>query len=118
MAGPCVLVVEDNPDGAEALRVLLSLCGLRPELARDGPEGVRRALELRPAAAVVDIGLPGYDGFEVARRVRAALGPSVRLVAHTAWAGPDARRRAREAGFDAFLGKPADPAELFALLGA
>jgi CheY-like chemotaxis protein len=118
MGEPCVLVVEDSPDGAETLRLLLQTRGLRAEVAPDGPEGVRKALELRPAAAVVDLGLPGYDGFEVARRVRSALGPSVRLVAHTAWTGPDARRRAREVGFDGFVGKPAEPAELMRLLGA
>jgi CheY-like chemotaxis protein len=113
----CVLIVEDNPDGAESLRLLLEARGVRAVLAPDGVEGVRLGLELRPRAAVIDIGLPGLDGYAVCRRLRAALGPEATLVAHTAYAGGDAPERAREAGFDALLTKPTEPAELLRLLG-
>jgi two-component system CheB/CheR fusion protein len=112
----CVLIVEDNLDCAESLRLLLELKGARAFLAADGPEGVRLGLELRPRAAVIDIGLPGLDGYEVCRRLRAALGPAATLVAHTAYAGGDTPKRAREAGFDELLVKPTEPAELLRML--
>jgi DNA-binding response OmpR family regulator len=113
-----VLIVEDSPDGAESLRLLLEASGVRADVATDGPEGVRLGLELRPRAAVIDIGLPGLDGYEVCRRLRAALGSQAVLLAHTAYAGGDAPERAREAGFDALLVKPTEPAELLRMLGA
>jgi len=112
----CVLIIEDNLDGAESLRLLLEARGIRAYLAPDGPEGVRMGLELRPRAAVVDIGLPGFDGYEVCRRLRRALGPSAKLVAHTAYAGGDAPERAARAGFDTLLAKPSEPADLLRLL--
>jgi CheY-like chemotaxis protein len=112
----CVLIVEDHPDGRETLRLLLKLFGFHVEVAADGLEGVQKGLALHPAAAVVDIGLPEMDGYEVARRLRQALGPGLRLIAHTAYASPDSRERARQAGFDALLSKPADIDELLRLL--
>jgi CheY-like chemotaxis protein len=74
-------------------------------------------LALRPRAVVVDIGLPGFDGYEVCRRLRAALGTKAVLVAHTAYAGGDAPERAAAAGFNALLAKPTEPADLLRLLG-
>jgi CheY-like chemotaxis protein len=115
-ARPDVLLVEDNPDGRESLRMLLTILGFTVEAAADGEEGVRLGLELRPPAAVLDIGLPGIDGYEVARRLRAGLDGGVLLIAHTAWSGPEGRERARAAGFDALLGKPADVREMARLL--
>ena len=114
----CILVVEDNADAAESLRLLLEARGARAEVAADGVEGVRLGLELRPRAAVIDIGLPGLDGYEVCRRLRGALGPTAKLVAHTAYAQGDAPERAREAGFDHLMAKPSEPADLLRLLGA
>lgn len=111
-----VLVVEDNPDGRESMRMLLELLGYRTEVAGDGEEGVRRALAARPRVAVVDIGLPRLDGYEVARRVRAALGRGIFLIALTAYKGPEYRRQALAAGFDAHVGKPADWDELSPLI--
>lgn len=113
---PDVLVVEDNRDGRESLRLLLNLAGLRVETAADGEEGVAKGVAQRPRAAVVDIGLPAMDGFGVARELRLALDGDVLLIAHTAWDGPESRERAREAGFDHFLGKPCDVDELLGLL--
>jgi CheY-like chemotaxis protein len=115
-ARPDVLLVEDNEDGRESLRLLLTMLGFTVEAAADGEEGVRLGLELRPLAAVLDVGLPGMDGYEVARRLRAGLDGGVLLIAHTAWSGPEGRERAKAAGFDALLGKPADVREMARLL--
>jgi two-component system, sensor histidine kinase len=104
-----VLVVEDDADSRDTLGLLLRLWGHEVEVAADGREGLERALAWRPDVAVVDIGLPLLDGYEVAKRVRAALGPAVRLIALTAY---DDRRRALDAGFDHHLRKPADANEL------
>ena len=102
-----ILVVEDNPDSRETLRTLLELWGHHVEVAGDGRQGVEKALDWRPEVAVVDIGLPLLDGYEVARRVRAALGRSIFLIALTGYGQPHDHRRAFEAGFDAHLVKPA-----------
>ena len=115
-AGRRMLIVEDNPDGRETLRMMLEMWGHRVEVAADGQQGVEMALALRPEAALVDIGLPLLDGYEVARRVRAALGREVFLIALTGYGQPHDHRRAFEAGFDAHLVKPADPEELRKLL--
>ncbi len=112
-----VLVVEDNPDGRESLRDLLEIWGHEVSLAVDGPEGVEKALSLRPDLALVDIGLPGLDGNEVARRIRAVLGSEdIALIAMTGYGQPEDRRRALQAGFDRYLVKPVDPAILSRLL--
>jgi CheY-like chemotaxis protein len=85
-------------------------------VAADGLRGVQQALAWRPEVAVVDIGLPLLDGYEVARRVRAALGEGIRLIALTSYCRPEDRRQAFEAGFDYHLAKPADPEEMSRLL--
>lgn len=113
---PDVLIVEDNPDGREALRLLLRACGYTVEVAEDGAEGVRKGLELRPLAAVVDIGLPILDGLDVARELRRVLGGSVLLIAHTAYSTPEWQQRAIEAGFNCFLCKPCEVADLLQML--
>jgi signal transduction histidine kinase/CheY-like chemotaxis protein len=112
-----VLLVEDSADAREILRMILELSGYLVTCAEDGPGGVAAALRCRPGAALVDIGLPGYDGYEVARRIRAAPeGASVLLVALTGYGQPADRRRAEEAGFDLHFVKPVDPSRLIALL--
>jgi len=107
-----VLVIEDNPDSRESLRILLQMWGHEVEVAGDGCDGVRKALSWVPEVAVVDIGLPGLDGYQVARRVRAVLGSRVRLIALTAYNSAEDVRSAHQAGFDVHLGKPADLDEL------
>jgi CheY-like chemotaxis protein len=107
-----VLVIEDNPDARESLRLLLELMGYRADVAVDGAEGVERALDLCPEVALVDIGLPRLDGYEVARRLRAAFGRDIVLVACTAYGQPEDRLRALEAGFDIHLVKPMSMEEL------
>jgi CheY-like chemotaxis protein len=103
-----VLVVEDHPDGRETLCILLQLLGHRVAAASDGVAGVELALAWRPEVALVDIGLPLLDGYDVARRLRAALGHDLVLVACTAYGQPEDIRRARAAGFDGHLVKPLD----------
>lgn len=90
----------------------LAYGGLAVESAADGAEGLRLGLERRPRVAVVDIGLPLVDGYEVARGLRRGLGRGVVLIAHTAYCTHEDRELARRAGFDFFLSKPAAPEEL------
>jgi CheY-like chemotaxis protein len=104
-----VLVIEDNADAREMLRIALELDGHRVETAADGVTGVETALRSTPDLVLVDIGLPELDGYAVARRLRAALGARVTLVALTGYGQTEDRRRASEAGFDAHLVKPVDP---------
>ena len=104
-----VLVIEDNADAREMLRLALELDGHRVETAGDGTTGVETALRTTPDLVLVDIGLPGLDGYAVARRLRAALGDRVTLVALTGYGQSEDRRRTSEAGFDAHLVKPVDP---------
>jgi signal transduction histidine kinase/ActR/RegA family two-component response regulator len=103
-----VVVVEDNPDNRETLVMLLELLGHDVSSAEDGPSGARAILDEQPEVAIVDIGLPGFDGYEVARRVRSALGADVTLIALTGYGQAEDRERARVAGFDVHLTKPAD----------
>jgi CheY-like chemotaxis protein len=87
---------------------MLELWGYRVEAVEDGLLGVQRALAWRPEAVIVDIGLPDIDGYEVARRLRAALGDRPLLIALTAYGQPQDRERALKAGFDFHLVKPVD----------
>lgn len=103
-----ILVIEDHADGRETLRSLLQLLGHEVQVADNGLAGVATALSWGPDVALVDIGLPGLDGLEVARRLRAALGNRVRLVAQTGYGQPGDRQRALAAGFDTYLVKPID----------
>jgi CheY-like chemotaxis protein len=114
---PRVLVVEDHADNRQSLRLLLEAWGCPAEVAEDGLRGVEKALAWPPDVAVVDIGLPRLDGYEVARRLRAAFGGAVLLIAVTGYCQERDRRDALEAGFDHHLPKPADPALLARLLG-
>ncbi len=111
-----ILIVEDNRDGRESLALLLGMLGHRVDVAEDGPRGLDAALALRPEVALIDIGLPKLDGYEVASRVRAGLGEGVLLVALTGHGQPEDRQRAVAAGFDAHLVKPVELEELQRLL--
>jgi CheY-like chemotaxis protein len=102
-----VVVVEDNEDVRALMKELLEDMGHEVALATDGLEGVTKVLEVLPDVALVDVGLPGIDGYEVARRVRATQeGNPLCLVALTGYGGADAKAMAREAGFDLHLAKP------------
>ena len=100
------MIVDDNPDIRGMLVELLQLLGYFVEEAGDGPQGPMRIMSSRPEIALVDIGLPGFDGYELARRARQAIGREVRLVAMTGYGQAEDRTRAQEAGFDAHLTKP------------
>jgi CheY-like chemotaxis protein len=108
-----VLVIEDNADAAESLHLLLEQLGCESAVARDGVSGIAAALESPPDVIFCDIGLPGLDGYEVARRLRAEdWGRRVTLVAVTGYGREEDRRRAELAGFDMHFLKPADPAAI------
>ncbi len=107
-----ILIVEDNPDGRETLRTLLEAWGYEVEVAADGWEGVQKALAGRPQVALLDIGLPRLDGFQVAEQLRAAFGRRIFLIACTAYSQLEYRQRSLQAGFDAYLVKPIDLHEL------
>jgi len=112
-----VLVIEDNDDSRQMLRELIRLLGHEVYEAVDGVTGVSSALTLEPDLALVDIGLPGIDGYEVARRLREhPAGRRLLLVALTGYGLPEDRERSRSAGFDLHLVKPVDPARLAQLL--
>ncbi len=111
-----VLVVEDQTDSRETLRMLLEVWGYEVKEAGDGLEGVEKALSWRPDVAVLDIGLPLLDGWEVARRVRDVLQGAILLIALTGYNQPEDRKRSAQAGFDIHLSKPACPDALRELL--
>ncbi len=112
-----VLVVDDNRDAAESLAMILSLSGCEVAVAFNGLQALEQIRIFRPDIALMDIGMPGMDGYEVAQRIRAE--PSTRdlaLVALTGWGQADDKDRAASVGFDRHLTKPVDPAELDAVL--
>jgi signal transduction histidine kinase/CheY-like chemotaxis protein len=111
-----VLVVDDNRDAAESLAELVALFGHIVEVAYDGPSAVELACASRPDVILCDVGLPGMSGYQVAKAVRARVQRTIRLVAVTGYAQPEDVSRAREAGFDGHIAKPADPAEIDRLL--
>ncbi len=116
-----ILVVEDNADIRETLRMVLDLWGHEVMLAPTGDEGLAMALEERPDVALIDIGLPGMSGYEVAVRIRERTrqGPGdIKLVAMTGYGQPSDRERALSAGFDHHLLKPVDAEVLNSLLSA
>ncbi len=105
--GRRVLVVEDSVDGAESLRALFELGGHTVEVAYSGAEGIEKARTFRPDVVLCDIGLPGMDGYAVAKAMRSEPGlQSVVLVALTGYAAPDDVAKSRQAGFDHHLAKP------------
>jgi len=103
------LVIEDHADAAESLALLLRLAGHEAEVAPNAEEGIEKARQFRPDVVLCDIGLPGMDGYGVARALRADPELSrAYLIALTGYGQEEDRRRALEAGFDAHLTKPAD----------
>ncbi|MEO6954721.1 MAG: ATP-binding protein [Polyangia bacterium] len=111
-----ILVIEDSDDIRDLTCMLLASYGHNVSEASDGNVGLTAALADRPDVALVDIGLPGIDGFEVARRIRAELGDDIVLIALSGYGQTEDARKAREAGFDLHLVKPVDTAHLRKLL--
>ncbi|WP_371765682.1 response regulator [Massilia sp.] len=102
-----VLVVDDNADAADSLVALLEALGHTTSVARDGPEGLRLALEAQPDLVLLDIGLPGMSGYEVARAIRRNQGVrQIVLIALTGWGAQSDLQQSHEAGFDQHLTKP------------
>jgi signal transduction histidine kinase/ActR/RegA family two-component response regulator len=116
-----VLVVDDNVSSAQSLAKVLKLDGHDVQVTHDGKGAIESVRRFRPEVVLMDIGLPGMDGYEVARQIRAdaelAAG-IILLAAVTGYAEDEARRRSREAGFDQHLVKPVDPDALLALLAS
>ena len=112
-----VLVVDDNADAAMLLAELCGMMGHEVKVAHDGPQALR-ALEdgFRPEIAVLDIGLPVMDGYELGQRVRDRLGSKCRLFALTGYGQQHDKQRSREAGFEAHLVKPVDPSRILGLI--
>ncbi len=112
-----VLIVEDNADARESLCLFLQLAGHEVDTAEDGPRGLDKLHTFRPDVAVIDVGLPGMDGYEIARAIRQRLdGKSMCLIALTGYGQAEDQRRALAAGFDIHLTKPIDPATIQDLL--
>jgi PAS domain S-box-containing protein len=107
-----ILLIEDNEDAREMLQLVLEREGHTVVAAADGEEGIALAESASPELALIDIGLPRIDGYEVARRIRASAGSRLTLVALTGYGSAVDRTRARHAGFDAHLVKPVDPTKL------
>lgn len=112
-----LVVIEDNDEARETLADALTMCGHQVEVAMDGEEGLALVLASRPDVALLDIGLPKCDGYEVARAIRLQLGMGgPRLVAMTGYGQRTDRDRALEAGFDVHMVKPLSMSALTAVL--
>lgn len=104
-----ILVVEDDPESLQMMGALLSLWGYEPRLVPAGPAALEAVEQEVPDIVLLDLGLPGMDGFEVARRLRSRPGgDDLFIAAVTAYRGDEHKRQAREAGFDRYLMKPVD----------
>src|SRR5262249_7348057 len=116
-SGLRLLVVDDNHDAAISLSMLLRLQGHEVHVAHDGPTALEMATTLRPDVIFLDLGMPGMDGYEVARRLRQHRGlEHVVLAALTGWGQQEDRRRTAEAGFNHHLVKPPEANVLSGLL--
>ena len=115
---PRVLLVDDNVDAVESMEILLQAFGYEVATAVHPDLALARLESFAPAVAVIDIGLPGMDGYQLAAEIRRRLaGKPMRLVAFTGYGGADDIARATQAGFDAHLVKPVDIDRLIAALG-
>jgi CheY-like chemotaxis protein len=111
-----ILIVDDNADAAESLAVLMRLDGHQTRTAGDGPTALQVANAFRPDVVLLDIGLPGMDGYEVARKLRENPADHLLVAAVTGYGQEEDRQRSREAGIDEHLTKPIDPDVLRRLL--
>jgi PAS domain S-box-containing protein len=115
----CVLIADDNPDGAETLALLLEMSGHEVHVAHDGSMAMEVAARVKPDLALLDIGMPGLNGYEVAMCIRReAWGERMTLIAVTGWGQEEDKLKARAAGFDHHLTKPTDPAQIESILAS
>ena len=114
--GRRVLVIDDNPAGARAMKRLVTALGGECRVAHNGQAGLADIRESRPDIVILDIGMPGLDGYETCRRIREEFGSSLMVVALTGWGQERDKDKAMQAGFDLHLTKPADPTLLEELL--
>jgi signal transduction histidine kinase/ActR/RegA family two-component response regulator len=110
-----VLIVDDNRDGADSLAAVLRLAGAETRVAYSGPDALAELPRFQPTVALLDIGMPDMDGYDLAGRLRVAR-PDLPLIALTGWGQIEDRQRSREAGFRLHLTKPVDPEALIAVL--
>ncbi len=116
-SGRRILVADDNKDGAESLAMYLDMMGYEVHVAHDGLHALDLAGRIKPDVAVLDIGMPGLTGYEVAARLRSqAWATGMVLIATTGWGQDEDKRRAAQAGFDAHVTKPIDPDSVLALI--
>jgi two-component system, chemotaxis family, CheB/CheR fusion protein len=114
-----ILVVDDNADSAESSASLLRLDGHEVQVARDGQTALRSVQDFHPDVVLLDIGLPGMDGYEVARQIRAMPDSgNILLIAHSGYGEAEHREKSRQAGFDHHLVKPADLSQLTELIAS
>lgn len=112
-----ILIADDNHDAADSLSMLFKLSGHDVFVAHTGAQALVAADQYRPDVALIDIGMPEMDGYEVARRIREeAWGAQIMLIAVTGWGEAEDKRLALAAGFDRHMTKPIDPEELERLL--
>jgi DNA-binding response OmpR family regulator len=105
---PKIFIVDDNHDAADTLGLFFQSQGYDVRIAYDGDEAIREADEFRPEVALLDIGLPGKDGYEIARHMRCEQDDEVLLIAVSGYTSADDIARAKAAGFDHHFGKPAN----------
>jgi CheY-like chemotaxis protein len=114
-----ILVVDDNRDSATSLALVLRMSGHTVEVAADGPGALQAVASFQPDLILLDIGLPGMNGYDTCRAIRAQPGAeSVVIAAVTGWGQQEDHRKSREAGFDAHLVKPVEQEALLALIAA
>ena len=119
-AVPKILVVEDNVDAAASLAEYLQMFGHEVRTSGDGPEALATLDSFLPEVVLLDLGLPGMDGYELADRLRTKhpAGASLRIIAVSGADSPTDQRRSKAAGFEAHVGKPVDLRKLRTLLGS
>jgi CheY-like chemotaxis protein len=112
-----VLIIDDHPDSADILGLVLRGAGHDVRTAMDGQAGLTVAAAFHPDTVILDLAMPGMDGYAVARQLRKRFGPDLRLVCWSGFGTEEDRERARAAGFDHFIIKPGEPEEIIRSLG-
>jgi len=104
-----IFIVDDNRDAADTLGMYFENKGYEVRVVYDGDDAIREVDEFHPEVALLDIGLPGKDGYQIAQHIRAGLDGDIMLIAVSGYAAAEDVARAKDAGFDCHFGKPANP---------